>query len=405
MSASAHNCIYCLGPATKINKGEHIIPDVLGGDLTILDFCNLRVVCNQCNNGVLSVLDRELCSRSPLAWAAAHVIDGFVWQSWDVDDAADSLLLEARPDFANSSMHQYPQIVFEEEGPQLRGDLEEIEAIGADSFQDRFLDCLLDAFSQFLAGKRSRLNHELMQLDPAFLNRYRYPPRVFSRRPIRELKRTSSLIFRYMSSDDKEFALNQIRNWDRAKPFRDFSQGLGSEFPAFRSYYEQGTVLRALIKIGFNLISAFCPNTPIEGEAFRNVANVITGKTPFNHSLCALNGFVEARHLACFSDTSGGHAFVLQHINGWWHVHSSFFGGMVGTYVRFPAPNSEEWSCASIVAPIRSKEWKVSNSNLTMPITANIEWKDLNKIIPGIDWLNVHSATKVREKKISASSS
>ena len=81
--------MYC-GEHTKgVKKGEHLIPDAIGGTLSTKD------VCDQCNN-LLSDIDRELCSRSPLSFVAAKEIDGHVWQAWDVDETS-GLLLEGRP--------------------------------------------------------------------------------------------------------------------------------------------------------------------------------------------------------------------------------------------------------------------------------------------------------------------
>ncbi|MHC4661222.1 MAG: HNH endonuclease [Planctomycetota bacterium] len=53
-------CIYCGSEIRKIRKGEHVVPEALGGRNTI------RRVCNDCNNGELSILDNVLMSQSPL---------------------------------------------------------------------------------------------------------------------------------------------------------------------------------------------------------------------------------------------------------------------------------------------------------------------------------------------------
>lgn len=103
-------------------------------------------MCNPCNNGSLSYLDCELCSRSPLSIIAAHELDAFIWQSWDVDYSANNLLLEASPDLTGSSMVLFPQIIFEKNGPAIRGDYEELGRFGVDRFQKVFVWNLLEAF-------------------------------------------------------------------------------------------------------------------------------------------------------------------------------------------------------------------------------------------------------------------
>jgi HNH endonuclease len=84
-------CVYCGGAVHKVRKGEHIIPVALGGKRTISDSCKDRTVCNPCNNGPLSQLDTELCSRSPLSIVAARELDAFVWQTWDVDHGGSNV--------------------------------------------------------------------------------------------------------------------------------------------------------------------------------------------------------------------------------------------------------------------------------------------------------------------------
>src|SRR5687768_12587479 len=96
-------CIYCGGPLGKVGKGEHIIADIIGGVRTI------KEVCRQCNNGVLSDLDRELCSASPLCIIAAEVLGNGIGQAWDVDHDEGNMLLEAMPNWGTQSMTLWPQ--------------------------------------------------------------------------------------------------------------------------------------------------------------------------------------------------------------------------------------------------------------------------------------------------------
>jgi hypothetical protein len=159
-NSNKRKCIYCGGEVRKVKKGEHIVPAAIGGVPTISDFCKGRTVCNPCNSGTLSELDRELCSLSYLSIVAAQELDAFIWQAWDVDHTANNLLLEATPDFSGSSMTLtlLPQIIFEQDGPQIRGDFEESQQFGIDRFQTVFVQHLLEAFHAYKNGKRNRLN-------------------------------------------------------------------------------------------------------------------------------------------------------------------------------------------------------------------------------------------------------
>ena len=75
-------CMYCGTPTGKGNRGEHIIPTALGGALSLNDQGDKRV-CAKCNNGVLSQIDRELCSRSYLSVVASQELASHLWQTWD----------------------------------------------------------------------------------------------------------------------------------------------------------------------------------------------------------------------------------------------------------------------------------------------------------------------------------
>src|SRR5262245_9241439 len=63
-------CLYCGEPTGRGRKGEHIVPEAIGGALTLNDV-STRAVCPKCNSGVLAQLDRELCSRSFLSAIAS----------------------------------------------------------------------------------------------------------------------------------------------------------------------------------------------------------------------------------------------------------------------------------------------------------------------------------------------
>src|SRR5579885_472784 len=117
-----HLCLYCGQPTKRGKRGEHIVPEAAGGVLTLNDVSNRRV-CPKCNSGILSQLDKELCSRSFLSVIASREIGAHLWQAWDVDHQSNNLLVEAKPAWAAeeslTSLVCYPQIVFERSGPQV----------------------------------------------------------------------------------------------------------------------------------------------------------------------------------------------------------------------------------------------------------------------------------------------
>jgi len=394
-------CIYCGGEVRKVKKGEHIIPEAMGGARTISDFCKGRTVCNHCNNGTLSELDRELCSRSYLSVVAAHELGAFVWQTWDVDHGANNLLLEATPDFAASSMTLLPQIIFEQDGPQLRGDLEELQRFGQEGFASVLVRSARRAFGNFKAGKKRWLHFERIDPNSNLLARYRYPPRIFVGSSIRDLAKKllagkrASLVVRYLSESDKRFALSQLDNWNSSRRIRRFGVGLGSKMPSLRCSYELGAVMRALTKMGVNLLAAFCPNTPVDRDGFTGVMQIVLGEIPLQPALMGINGFVHASDIEPINAANAAHSFRLLHMGGKWRIYSSFFGGRVGSRVRFPGPNGESWNCADVVAPLKSKNWTIKTSRLLQPLQVRVEWQDPPKIIPSVEMLNVQSQMRV----------
>lgn len=170
-------CLYCGDAVAKQKRGEHIIPAAIGGEATIRD------VCTSCNNGVLSELDRELCSRSPLSLIAAEELKQYLHEAWDVDISAGNLLLEAERT-GDGSMTVLPQMIFGEE-VEVRWDAESILEFGRENFETLFISRLVLAFQAYLSGEKRRLLFEEIKRD-SYLAHYQYPPRVFTRTPVAE---------------------------------------------------------------------------------------------------------------------------------------------------------------------------------------------------------------------------
>lgn len=360
-------CLYCGREARKIGKGEHIIPQALGGAGTI------KNVCQECNNEVLSTLDKELCSRSPVSIIASREIDAHIWQVWDVDHASKNLLLEARPKWNNRTLNSlilYPQLVFDKSKSYIQGDREEIEVFGNEDFDRVIIKSILNAFHHYDAGERSWLHLEHIELNDDLSSNYRYPPRIFSRHPIDEIakqiirRKKVSYILRYATDEDRHFALNSLDRWNPAIRRDNIDVGRGSYEPWVRFFYDPTKILRGFYKIAMNVLSAYCANTPVNNQSFSDAINVILGSTPVTSWHFEGSGFVNPHHIKAIACPNNGHSFRVFHMDGQWHVISSFFGGQVGSFVGFEGPNDEKWCTANIVAPLKSRDWSVRYSKI-----------------------------------------
>ena len=135
MPTSKQECIYCGEIETEFSR-EHIVPEALGGT-RVLDG-----ICRICNEGVLSNIDQELCSKSPLSLIATREIEKPLLQFWDVDHTTNGLLVEGHYVAKADAFHSYPQIIFEPTRNHIRGDFEEVQSIGQKEFQRIVIEAL-----------------------------------------------------------------------------------------------------------------------------------------------------------------------------------------------------------------------------------------------------------------------
>ena len=273
MQSNKRPCMYCGTPTKKTGRGEHIIPEAIGGARTLNDGSD-KAVCPDCNSGVLSQLDNELCRRSFLAIAASqHMDDAYLWQAWEIDHAANNLILEARPLWDNDKvlvgLACYPQLVFDREsGVQLYGAPEEFYSFGPEHFAPVLFRAVRRAFKG-TAGKKRSLHLERVQSGLLYEG-CRLAPHLFARR-IDEIARNineQSFTLRYVNEDDRRFAFQCM---DKLGDGRKLNRGRvkpGSHTPSLCCYFDVASTLRALMKIGLNLIADQCPNTPVNEESF-----------------------------------------------------------------------------------------------------------------------------------------
>ncbi len=149
--------------------------------------------------------------------------------------------------------------------------------------------------------------------------------------------------------------------------------------------------LRALAKIAVNAVSHYCPRSTVNQEVIR----VIRGLSPVSQQLLAANGFVNAADVLAISAGANAHSMRILHWNGEWCVWTCFFGGRLGTFVRFPGRNRENWSTADIVAPIGSSDWTVKKQKLTLPLRTQINWFKFERLVPSFPLLHSESRLNV----------
>lgn len=400
MNVKRH-CIYCGEPTRRGRKGEHIVPEAIGGALTLNDVPN-RAVCPKCNSGVLSQLDKELCSRSYLSVIASREMGAHLWQAWDVDHESNNLLVEARPAWAaDESLHSlvcYPQITFERSGPEVRGDFEEFRQFGQVDARKVLFQAVRHCFGRYRSGEKGAIHFERVR-SGVIHEDYRLAPRIFTPHSIEHVARNvrkQSFVLRFVSEDDKHFALESLPNLNDGSQLKKWAHKPGSRYPTICFFFDMGDTMRALMKLGLNLIAAHCPNTPVNHESFAGAMRVIRGEAgQISLRVMMSNGFVHAEDVQAIKAAGNAHSFRLVHMDGKWHVFSSFFGGQVGSYVRVPGPNHEVWRCADIVAPLGSKVWRVRTSSILPYMKVRVEWNDGRVVTPSFKLQNTVSSVSV----------
>ncbi len=400
-SSTKRICLYCGEPTRRGRKGERIVPKAIGGARTLNELPD-RAVCPACNSGVLSQLDKELCSRSFLSAVASQEIDAHLWQAWDVDHGSRNLLVEARPSWAAdetlNSLVCYPQITFEPNGPDVRGDYEEMLKFGRDDFARVLFRAVRHCFGRHRSGERGALHFERVRSDVVHAG-YRLAPRVFAPRSIFEVAanvRKQSFVLRYVSEEDRQFVLQSLPNLPDRPPYKEWTHTLGSRQPTICLFFDVGDTMRALMKLGLNLVAACCPNTPVNRDSFGTAIRVILGETgQVPPRVFRTNGFVHAEDVQAIKAPGNAHSFRLVHTGREWHVYSSFFGGKVGSHVLVPGPNREGWRCADIVAPLWSKDWAVRTSPVLPSMDVRVEWRDGRVIAPSFKLQDTVSSVSV----------
>src|SRR5262249_27181994 len=146
---------------------------------------------------------------------ASQKLASRLWQTWDIDEAADNLLVEARPWWADDGVLRgvvcYPQITFERPGRSvLRADTEEFYRFGQEHVGPVLFKAVRSCFQKYAAGVKGVLHFEMVRSGVIY-DGCRLAPRVYSRASIAEIARDindQSFILRFTNEDDKRFALH-----------------------------------------------------------------------------------------------------------------------------------------------------------------------------------------------------
>jgi hypothetical protein len=407
------HCIYCGKAARRGWKGEHLVPEAIGGALTLLDISD-NVVCTDCNNGPLSGLDKELCSRSYVSAIASQQIDAHLWQVWDVDDESDNLLVEAKPSWAPDGTMNcltcYPQITLDRSGQHVRGDADEFRRFGPSEFTQVLFKAVRRCFDRYRFREKGRLHFERIE-SGVIPGGHRLAPRIFTRHSIHEIARNvenQSFILRFTNEEDKRFALNSLSKLTDGRELLNWGNKPGSRRPTVCYCFDIGATLRALVKISLNLLAGFCHRTPVNHETFGTAMRIVRGEIQVTPKDIRQNGFVYAEDVQDISASGNDHAFRLVHMDDTWHVFSSFFGGKVGTYVAFRGPNQEDWRSAHLVAPLRSKNWTIQTSPLLTAKNVRVSWQGSNQVMPSFklrDSLSSVSVSLAEQKRLAPKAS
>lgn len=296
------DCLYC--SATANLTDEHLFPLAIGG----VRF--FHGVCKKCNNETLSRLDTELCKRSILSLISGPALHGSMDWVWDVDHSSSELLLEGRGDAVSNSMTQWPQLVFDRQGPQFHADQESMNEYGADRTTYTFIRHMRHAVAKFKHTQKG-LFFRAFPHSADLSERYRFPPRIFVERMPYDFSADMTFIVGFLTDADKRRLLNTIDQWDDTVRFDRREIHVGSNLPVVRNQWDHMTIVRALTKIGLNLIFDSVDRTEVGLKTFSPAIEFVQTGRGITPRFLALSGFVWADDMTFLKHGDGGHAFRL----------------------------------------------------------------------------------------------
>ena len=401
-------CIYCGELLKGVGKGEHVVQEALGCKVT------LKQVCVQCN-GRFSQIDKELVSKSPLVLVARDVLKGKAQDTWGVlkgkaqdtwdYDPDTNHVLEARvlPGYLEPGL--WPQVILSEgKAPMFRADADEMLRIGPEKYFREFYRLLMDARNDLRSRKkRPRWIWVIERQAP---RRGIFPPRVFTRNTFKELDDKTHFECKYPPGVDQARILAQLDEWRPLRGRLKFGQSWGVKDPEAKLSFRPSYVLRALVKIGINLLAWCCEKTVVNKDSFPDAVDFVLNDRCWpeaGRSFERSFGFVVNEDIADLKSPDDVHKFRLTHAVHWgrdcWRLDCAFFGGRVGAVVAFPGPNYETWRTAIIAAPVGAATWSVERFETIVIRRMRIELGDLSKIIPSIPIANPEWGFRLERRK------
>jgi hypothetical protein len=348
-------CIYCGQDVHGVRKGEHVVPKALGTTVAI------PRVCKKCNNNELSQLDKEFVSVPPLHIASCEELDIIGDNVWDYNAQLD-LAIEGRLVKNLSVVVQWPQVVLDEGQSIFCYDIQEVEKVGLQVCYEAFHRQLLKAVETVRRNDRRPKFRWCSIPNPP--RRGRFPPRVFTRHKCDDLHGDISFECRYHGSIDQDGVLSRLEVWhidiDNTKEL----SMLGVNDPETATSYRPRWILRALVKIGINLL-AYVMKDDFRRDAFFDATQFVLRDIGSGPSIDEC-GFLHKKITKLLGCPQNSHKFILQHDRNW-ALDCSFFGGIVGATVSFPGQSWGNINRIEIVAPLGSSDWKVCKSQILIP--------------------------------------
>lgn len=400
-------CIYCGEMAPVKGKGEHIFPDALGGTKTLIKF--KQVVCTKCNTGPLSEIDNELCSRSYLAIAAAQHFKSDVWQAWDVAPSLNNLLLEARPiwdhDGTLHSLSVHPQMIFDQGRTSVISDAQDVASLGISSLNHLLHRLMLSAYDRYNQvsnkGKKAIIFERIDRTS--IPDQYRFVPRAFIKHRLTDVKdelAKQTVVLRYSDDAEKKHALAAMANLSLHPNLMGTGEFRGSERAPMAVNYNMNLTCRALAKIAFNFMAAYCRRIDLSQPPFAVLAEAIIQKgRAFHTNALNVMGFLSEAQAAFLNCPPNAHAFRLAHNGKEWWFFSAYFGGKLGSVVSFQAPNPEMWMTLNVVAPICSQDWTEEKRGMSIFPNVNPQWSDIGQLFPSLGLTSFHSGIRAELAK------
>ncbi len=204
----------------------------------------------------------------------------------------------------------------------------------------------------------------------------------------------------YHEEADVEIALSKLRklNWNMAMMKADVQ--LGSELPEIHLSFIPERIIRAVTKIGMNLLAKFATATTPNSSTY---AATVSWIKDCQYAILFGNhetyGFIKPAGVAPLACPEDAHKFRLTYNadNERWMMYASFFGGKAATFASIFGPNKELWNTLDVVAPY--------SKPLLSPIF-DTEYKPLEvevalaapDILPSIPWRN--GETRVGRRRV-----